>query len=337
MHNSYKLAPIAFFALISSAIAQVPLPSTLVIQVENYVEYFEDTSDPFKKGTDPNITTVNAPLLNTFLDSDHFADIISINGQPAKGLLYGSGRVIGSATTLTPGHPIADVTTSTYRTYYFQLQNGDGMAIGTIISSGPASQPPPGAVSGVTAGDFVIVGGTGAFLGARGQAGFRNNGSGFVAGRLASASEDPSRRRINGGGKRTLILSIYPSVYPQILISNGLPAVTHASDFTLVTASKPAAGGEILAAFATGLGPTRPGVEPGLPFPQSPLAVVSSPVQITVGGKSAEILSAVGYPGATYGYQVNFRMPEGVAKGNAEVLISSAWIGGAAPVLIPVQ
>lgn len=79
------------------------------------------------------------------------------------------------------------------------------------------------------------------------------------------------------------------------------PAVTHASDFSLVTASKPATAGEILSLFATGLGPTRPAVDLGSPFPATPLAVVNSPVEVTVNGKPAEVLAAVGYPGAVDG------------------------------------
>ncbi|MDQ2900946.1 MAG: hypothetical protein M3Y07_14280 [Acidobacteriota bacterium] len=34
--------------------------------------------------------------------------------------------------------------------------------------------------------------------------------------------------------------------------------MTHSSDFTLVTASKPAMSGDVLSIFAKGLGPTRP-------------------------------------------------------------------------------
>jgi uncharacterized protein (TIGR03437 family) len=38
-----------------------------------------------------------------------------------------------------------------------------------------------------------------------------------------------------------------------------------ASDFTRVTAAKPARSGETLTLLASGLGPTRPGVDPGNP------------------------------------------------------------------------
>ncbi len=88
--------------------------------------------------------------------------------------------------------------------------------------------------------------------------------------------------------------------------------------------------------FATGLGPTVPGVDPGKPFPASPLAAVNSPVDVTVSGKSAEVTAAVGYPGAVDGYQVNFRVPADTAKGAATVQVTAAWIAGPS-VNIPIQ
>ena len=83
-----------------------------------------------------------------------------------------------------------------------------------------------------------------------------------------------------------------------------------------------------LSLVATGLGPTRPAVDPGQPFPSSPLAAVNSPVDVTVNGKSADMLAAVGYPGAVDGYQVNFRVPPDVPRGIATVQVSAAWIAG---------
>ena len=64
--------------------------------------------------------------------------------------------------------------------------------------------------------------------------------------------------------------------------------------------------------------------------------MVNSPIDVTVNGKSAEVLGAVGYPGSVDGYQVNFRVPQGLGKGPAIVQVSAAWIAGA-PVSIPVQ
>jgi len=111
-------------------------------------------------------------------------------------------------------------------------------------------------------------------------------------------AQDHAKRRVNGAGTIRFFLHVIPMTPPQIVTTAGGPAVTHSTDFTLVTASEPAAAGEILSLFATGLGPTNPSVDPGQAFPTTPLAAVNSPVDVTVNGEPAEVLGAVGYPGA---------------------------------------
>lgn len=86
------------------------------------------------------------------------------------------------------------------------------------------------------------------------------------------------------------------------------PALVHSSDFSLVTAAKPAHSAELLSLFAAGLGPTRPGVDSGRAFPASALQPVNSPVEVTVNGNLAEVLYAGGYPGAVERYRVNFKV-----------------------------
>jgi hypothetical protein len=231
---------------------------------------------------------------------------------------------------------IADIAANSYRdeTYYI-LQNDGITPIGTIIVNGlngSVSPRPPGPPVGGQ--NYAIVGGTGAYLGARGQKG---NGSGNAIGvRSASITEDPANRRQNGGGKGSFNFYVIPMFRPEVVITPSGPAVTHSNDFALVSSAKPAAAGEILSLFATGLGPTRTSLAPGQPFPASPLAVVNSPVVVTVNGKVAEVLTAVGYPGAVDGYQVNFRVPLDLSPGAATIQISAAWIPGA-PVSIPVK
>ena len=55
-----------------------------------------------------------------------------------------------------------------------------------------------------------------------------------------------------------------------------------------------------------------------------------------INGKPAEVLGAVGFPGAVDGYQVNFRLPPDTAKGVATIQVTAAWIAGS-PVSIAVQ
>ena len=58
--------------------------------------------------------------------------------------------------------------------------------------------------------------------------------------------------------------------------------------------------------------------------------MVNSPVEVLVNGKPGEVLYAGGYAGAVDGYQVNFRIPDGTASGQAFIQLNSAWIVGGA-------
>jgi uncharacterized protein (TIGR03437 family) len=315
----------------SVAPGQSPPATVLTIDCVNFVEYRQDISDLTKYATDPNLTTAITP--RNFFTATMFADIVAVNGQPAKGLYVGRPRTVLAFPTPVPGQAVADTTRNSFRDVFFEIQKSDGTPIGSIAATGlSGGASPPGAPLAQQGSNFAIIGGTGAFLGARGQAG---SGTGNSP-RAASFSEDPANRRINGGGKAQFILQVIPTAVPQIVATANGPAVVHSSDFSLVTSSKPAAAGELLSLFATGLGPVTPGVNPGQPFPSSPLAAVNSPVDVTVNGKAADILAAVGYPGAADGYQVNFRVPSDTAKGVATIQVSAAWIAGT-PVTIAVQ
>jgi uncharacterized protein (TIGR03437 family) len=148
-------------------------------------------------------------------------------------------------------------------------------------------------------------------------------------------AEDPSRRRTFGGGVMRFYLHVFPMVVPKIVMMGTAPAVVHSSDFTPVTLSKPAAPGEVLSLFATGLGAVRGGLESGQPFPSNPPAAVNSPVQVWVIGRPVEVLAAVGYPGAPDSYQINFRLPPETPKGTATLQVVAAWMPSSA-VSIPV-
>jgi hypothetical protein len=325
------LAVVILFAAVNCnfALGQLPSPTTLVIDLQNVVEYQADISDTSKFATNPNVTPAVTP--KNFLPVTLLGDIVAVNGQPAKGLYVGRSRGIIASPAPTPGGAIADVTRTALREHVFEILKSDSTPVGTLVSLGLSGGPPPPGTPSTERANWAIVGGTGAFLGARGQI----SGTGGV-GRAASMAEDPANRRINGGTARQFIIHVIPMTVPQIVTTAAGPAVAHSSDFTLVSASHPAAAGEILSLFATGLGPTLPAVDPGLPFPSNPYAAVNSPVTVTVNGKPANVLAAVGYPGSAEGYQVNFRMPPDAAKGSAAIQVSAAWIAGAS-VSIAVQ
>jgi hypothetical protein len=314
-------------------LAQLAPPTILQIDLANYVLYRDDVSDPAKYATDPNIVGITAfgPVRN-FYRGVHLADIVAVNGQLVKGNFATDQVVVGLRTDSTPGFAIGDAYRNTIAAITLEILKSDGTPIGTIIANGlTGGTPPPGSpvpISTIPQGghNFAITGGTGAFLGARGQL-----GSLPPVARSTSFTEDPAYRRRNGGGPGTWrwIAHVIPMFVPQVATTASGPAVFHASDFSPVTAAKPAKPGEVLVAQATGLGPTVPGVDPGQPFPPTePRFQVNSPVDVTVNGNPAEVINSIGWPGLVNTYRVDFRVPDGVTAGMASIQIAAAWIAG---------
>lgn len=307
-----------------SGMAEVAPPVILKIEYDNGVRYIYDTADPSAFATVP---TPLSQIRPTFAPLVILADIVAVNDKPAKGVMLVRQVGVNLTTNPSAGQTIADVIRGNAVDRILEILQPDGTPIGSLMTMGfDAGTPPPGAPTSFVGGNNVITGGTGAFLGVRGQLA----GGGPPTNRDASVREDPARRRVNGGGRGVYYAHVIPMSRPEVVITSGGPAIAHSSDFSLVTASKPAAPGEILSLFATGLGPTRPGVDPGRPFPSSPLATVNSPVEVTVNGRPAEVLAAVGLPGAVDSYQVNFRIPPDTPRGAATVQVSAAWIAGPA-------
>ena len=318
--------------------AQALPSSVLQIDVENLVEYLDDVGDPSKFATDPNVTTARQP--RNFAQTSYIGDIVAINGESAKGTFTRvTKRLALTPPPLTAGQAEADTTRNAAVADSFEIQKSDGGPVGTIAWSGLGQGDPPlGAPSSASSGTFVIVGGTGAFLGVRGQGG-QGTFAQRVPVRIASITEDPGNRRRNGGGKVRFVLQVIPMFVPQIVVTGTGPAVFHSSDLTPVITAKPAQPGEVLITMATGMGPTRPGVDPGQPFPPYPanqLQLINSPVAATVNGQSAAIINAIGWPSLVDTYRVDVRVPEGITTGTARIQLSAAWMVGPS-VNIPIQ
>jgi uncharacterized protein (TIGR03437 family) len=304
----------------------------LELDVENIVSYASDVFDASKFATDPNLTTP-IPVRN-FQFVMAVGDIVAVNSMPAKGTMVARQQAIVLSPTPSPGQGLADIVRTAVTEFLFEIQQRDGSAVGnvhTLALSGGAS--PVGLTGGAApfgaplGSNHVVAGGTGAFLGVRGQ-GASVVLPGNIGPRIASMTEDPAGRRIHGGGKVHFVFELIPMTRPEIAATTNGPAVTHATDFSLVTATNPAKAGEILSLFATGLGPTRPAVDAGKPFPANPVSLVNSPVGVKVNGTAADVIGAAGYPGSVGGYQVNFRVPADVAPGTATIQLSAAWIPG---------
>ena len=142
-------------------------------------------------------------------------------------------------------------------------------------------------------------------------------------------------RRIHGGTRGHIIATLIPMLRPEIVSSGSGPAVFH-SDFSPVSAARPARPGDTLILRVSGLDAMRPGIPTATPFPADPVQPVNSPVEVTVNGNAAEVVNKIGWPGTVDAYRVDIRVPAGTAPGLAMVRLAAGFIAGRA-VSVPVQ
>jgi len=312
----------------STRIEEVPMTmptSVLTVLIDKQVDFQDDEDDLHLFATDPHVTTANPP--KNFFVVTLIGDIVKVNDQHARGTYVGRTRVIKASPTPAPGGAIADVHKRVaMREHIFEILNASGRQIGSIMSTGFAGgECPPGTgpTSPIEHANWAIVGGTGAYLGARGQV----RGLGEV-GRAASMTEDPALRRTHPSpGPVNFMLRIIPMHTPEIMAAGMGPLIFTGPSHSLVTQFTPAIAGHNVSLFATGLGPTFPDVDLEQPFPLTPPSVVDSPVAVIVDGSFADHVHAVGIPGTVNGYQVTFKMPA-VAPGPHPIRLTAAWIDG---------
>src|SRR5947207_15509273 len=77
--------------------AQAP-PTILTVDLASYVEYQADIYDASKYGTNPNKTPSAGPGV-FFGVATVIADIVAVNGQPAKGIYVGRSRIVDASPT----------------------------------------------------------------------------------------------------------------------------------------------------------------------------------------------------------------------------------------------
>jgi hypothetical protein len=330
MMRTLKAVMVAVFCAVASGMAQAQAPDSAILDIEweNSVAYFDDVTDTSRLVTSPGPLTTT---LRNFMQLVVIADIVSVNGKPARGSLIFATRLIQALPNPSPGQAIGDLGRFSVGDLHVEILQSDGTRIGAIMSSGFGGGPaPPGWPAGVST--FAVVGGSGAFFGARGTLHYP---PGTPGSRNTSMQEDPGMRRAHGGTRGHIIVTLIPMFRPEIVSDASGPAVFHA-DFSPVSSSRPARAGETLIVRATGLGPTRPGLPAGNAFPPDPLQEVNSPVEVTVNGNAAEVLNKIGWPGTSDTYRVDIRVPDGTAPGIARVQVSAAFIPGR-EVSLPVQ
>lgn len=140
---------------------------------------------------------------------------------------------------------------------------------------------------------------------------------------------------VNSGGSQSspIAVTIAP-VQPGVFLYNGQGAVFHAN-YTAVTPSSPAAPGETVLLYATGLGAVSPPVVEGTAAPVSPLAVSATP-SVTIGGSPAWVEFSGLAPGFAGVYQVNVVIPQDAASGASSLVVALGGVSSpAVPISIP--
>jgi uncharacterized protein (TIGR03437 family) len=133
------------------------------------------------------------------------------------------------------------------------------------------------------------------------------------------AMPGPLSVAVSRGGKASApqtvtIVSASPGIFTLDAAAQG--AIVN-SQGSVVNGSAPAAPGDTIAVFCTGLGATTPPVASGAPAPKAPLATANLPVTASIGGMSATVSFAGLAPGYVGLYQVNVQIPAGVAPGDS--------------------
>src|SRR5450759_804170 len=189
----------------STASAQTPPATILTIEMENVVRYNENFASPGRNGTSTAMEA-QTPTPATFFPGTFVGDIVAINGRKSKGAAVARLYTVGLNSNPSGSQGIADINRAQTLDILLEIQQADGTSVGTLVLSGSApGEPPLGAPKVGVAGNFAVTGGTGAFLGARGQAATMMNTH-----RSSSTFENPINRRTFPSGLWKLVVQLIP-------------------------------------------------------------------------------------------------------------------------------
>ena len=128
----------------------------------------------------------------------------------------------------------------------------------------------------------------------------------------------------NGFGSVTVQVDL-TATQPGIFVVNGAAAALHV-DYSLVSAAKPAAPGETIILFCTGLGVMNPSVPTGSAASATDISNSVATFTATIAGQNAP----VGFSGLAPGFvalgQVNLQVPAGAPSGLQDLILSGGGV-----------
>src|SRR5579871_946068 len=141
MTRRVAILPMLFAALYSYPARGQSSAATIYIELQNVVEYQVDTSDLSKYGTDPSVTQGKAGkglgVGCAGIQIIGYGDIVSVNGQPARGSYVGRGvAVFTSPTPVQSGiNAISDTILFLMQKTAYEILQTDGITpVGTIMA-----------------------------------------------------------------------------------------------------------------------------------------------------------------------------------------------------------
>jgi hypothetical protein len=141
----------------------VEQPMVLTMDMENYVQYRGYLTDATKMAQDPGLTTGDPS--RAWQASYLIGDIVALNGKPAKGLQYSATNgLLQARVSPQRGQSIADFDGQGPQFWLWEILDGNGNWVGTLVAAGGALPAPSN----------TILAGNGAFLGVTGERGCRD-------------------------------------------------------------------------------------------------------------------------------------------------------------------
>jgi uncharacterized protein (TIGR03437 family) len=149
----------------------------------------------------------------------------------------------------------------------------------------------------------------------------------------------PAWVAVSNNGVYSSPVAVNVNAVPGIFTLDGSQGAIQHADFRLVTPSSPAARGETIVLYATGLGAVHPDPGLGNPAAVSPLSWTTTLPTVTIGGKPAQVLFSGLVPGLVALNQLNVVVPADAPSGDVDVVISNPNVSGAVskPVKLALQ
>jgi uncharacterized protein (TIGR03437 family) len=115
--------------------------------------------------------------------------------------------------------------------------------------------------------------------------------------------------------EKFIVAEAQPGIFTENQQGFGQGFIVKTDRTTLAKTGSPAARGDEVIIFCTGLGEVTPALESGVPAPD-PAPRVVSPVRVTIGGVEATVRVAELTPGVTGRYQVRVAVPADAPLGD---------------------